>query len=189
MSRVAAGTILVSRPALSDPNFRRSVVLVMQHDPTGGTLGLVVNRPSPAKLADVVEKVDGVSGRDDVLWYGGPCKPAAVWVVHRRDDADERGSEVSKGVFVGGSPTLLSELLKTSEGNPSPHLFRVVRGYAGWGPGQLSREIQEGAWRTAEAEPDVLFGDESDSLWDDVLLRSQLPMRLPADTLRRARLN
>jgi putative transcriptional regulator len=164
-------------------------VLVFQHESKFGTMGVVVNRPSPAKLADVVEKIDGVRGREDVLWIGGPVQPSAVLVMHRRADLEERGQEVRPGLFLGGSPLLLGELLKTTPQNPAPSTFRVVRGYAGWAPGQLVREIREGSWRVADSEADVVFGAESDPLWDEVLVRSHLPFKLPSHTLRNARLN
>ena len=189
MPTIDAGKVLVSRPSLLDPNFKSTVVVLFQHERQGGTMGVVINRPSPAKLSDVVEKIEGVRGREDVLWVGGPCQPNAVWVLHRRADLEERGSEVSSGIFIGGSPELLSTLLKTTMQNPASSVFRVVRGYAGWGPGQLASEIREGAWRVVEPEADVLFGAESELLWEDVLTRAQLPIRLPSGTLRRARFN
>ena len=128
-------------------------------------------------------------GREQVLWVRGPVKPSADLVLHRRKDVDERGAEVRPGLFLGGSPQLLVELLKTSGPNPAPGVFRVVRGYAGWAPGQLAREVREGSWRVADSDADVLFGAEGELLWDDVLVRSQLPFPLPSHTLRAARLN
>jgi putative transcriptional regulator len=189
MPLIEAGRVLVARPGLMDPHFKATVVLVFQHDRDSGTMGVVVNRPSPARLRDVVEKVAGVDGREDVLWYGGPCQPNAVWVLHRRPDVEEPGSEVAPGLFLGGTPALLTELLTTTAPNPGGEMFRVVRGYAGWAPGQLAREIREGSWRVDEADPEILFGAQSDPLWEDVLTRSQLPFRLPPEVLRRARWN
>lgn len=189
MTALDSGKLLVARPGLIDPNFRRTVVLLFQHEAQFGTMGLVVNRPSPARLADVVEKIEGVKGREDLLWVGGPVQPSAVLVLHRRRDLPDPGAEVRPGLFVGGSPQLLIDLLKSTAPNPAPGVFRVVRGYAGWGPGQLQREIREGSWRVADSDADVLFGCEGEALWDDVLVRSQLPFELPSGTLRNARLN
>jgi putative transcriptional regulator len=189
MPTVSVGKLLVSRPVLVDPNFRRTVVLVFQHDALHGTMGVVVNRPSSARLCDVVEKVDGVAGREDVLWVGGPCRPNAVWVLHRRGDVASPGEELLPGLFIGVSPDLLSELLKTTPRNPGGESFRVVRGYAGWAPGQLAAELKDGAWRVVEPDVDVLFGAASDALWDDVILRAQLPFSPRPAALRSLRLN
>jgi len=189
MPLVETGKLLVARPSLLDPNFRRTVVLVFQHGAAFGTMGVVVNRPTAKKLRDVVEQIEGVHGRDDVLWNGGPVQPNAVWVLHRRADLDDKGEEVAPGMFLGGSPKLLTALLRSTPANPAPVVFRTLRGYAGWAPGQLAREVREGAWRVLDADPDVLFGAEGDPLWDEALVRAQLPFKPAAHVLRHAHLN
>jgi putative transcriptional regulator len=189
MRRPTPGALLVSRPVLLDPNFKQTVVLLFKHDAGEGSMGIVINRCGDVGVADALGQIDGAKGRTDRIWFGGPVQPNAIWVLHRRPDMDERGIEVSPGVFLGGSPKLLRDLLLTTAIDPAPSIFRVVQGYSGWGKGQLAQEIAEGAWRVADADADVMFGIEPDDLWEDVLTRAQLPFRLPADTLRNSRLN
>lgn len=189
MPKLRSGVLLVARPSLVDDNFRHSVILLFRHESKAGSMGLIVNRRSRLSLAKTLGNVTGATGREDRLWIGGPVQQNSVWVLHRRPDVDDRGLEVVPGIYLGGSPQLLRELLTTTPVNPAPAVFRVVQGYAGWGEGQLKHEIDEGAWRIAEPDPDVVFGAEADDLWDDVLTRAQLPFRLPADVLRNARWN
>ncbi len=189
MPSIGPGSLLVSRPPLVEPPFRHTVVLLFQHEAKVGSMGIVVNRCSSMRVADLVDKIEGLNGREDKLWIGGPVQPNAVWVLHRRDDVQDSGHLVAPGVYLGGSPALLRELMQTTPANPAPGVFRVVKGYAGWGAGQLAAEIRDGAWRVTEADGDVIFGAEADVLWDDVLTRAQLPFKLPADSLRNARHN
>jgi putative transcriptional regulator len=189
MRKPQQGSLLVARPALLDPNFRHAVILLFRHEDESGSMGLIVNRPSKLKVASSVGSMAGAEKRDDRLWIGGPVQQNSVWVLHRRPDLDDRGIEVVPGLFLGGSPALLRDLLLTTGVNPAPTVFRVVRGYAGWGEGQLKSEIDEGAWRVTDAVPEIIFGAEAEDLWDDVLTRAQLPFALPHDALRNARHN
>jgi putative transcriptional regulator len=182
------GSLLVARPALQDPNFRHAVILLFRHEEKEGSMGLIVNRPSAVKVSGSVGDLEGVE-RDDRLWIGGPVQQNSVWLLHSRLDLDDRGLEVVPGLFLGGSPVLLRDLMCTTGIDPAPGIFRVVRGYAGWGEGQLAREIAEGAWRVADADADLILHTEAEELWDDVLTRAQLTFRLPPDTLRKAKFN
>ncbi len=173
---------------MEDENFRRTVILLFQHDDSG-SMGIVVNRPTTYRVADLVQKIDGLEGRQDRLWIGGPVQPSAVWVLHCREDVSEPGARVAAGLFIGGSPVLLRDLMRLTPANPAPGVFRVVRGYAGWAPGQLAAEVKAGSWRVTDIDRDVIFGAEADLLWEDVLVRAQLPFRVPPDAIRNARLN
>jgi putative transcriptional regulator len=179
---------LVARPQLLDPNFRQAVILLFRHEEKEGSMGLIVNRPSAVRVAGSVGDLSGMK-REDRLWIGGPVQQNSVWLLHNRHDVDERGLEIVPGLFLGGSPILLRDLMCTTGIDPAPGIFRVVRGYAGWGGGQVSHEIAEGAWRVADADADLILRTEAEDLWDDVLTRAQLSWPLPSDTLRKARHN
>lgn len=184
-----AGSLLVSRTQLVDPNFRRTVILLFRHEEDEGSMGIVINRARDVKVSETLSKIDGAEGRSDRLWFGGPVQPNAFWVLHQRGDMDERGLEVAPRIYLGGSPTLLRELLQTTAVDPAPGIFRVVQGYAGWGKGQLATEMNDGAWFVADADGDLIFQTDADDLWEDVLTRAQLPFKLPTHTLRNARFN
>jgi putative transcriptional regulator len=188
MRKPRSGCLLVARPALQDANFRHAVILLFRHEEKAGSMGLIVNRPSAVRVAGSVGDLSGVK-RDDRLWIGGPVQQNSVWLLHRRQDVDERGLEVIPGLYLGGSPVLLRDLMRTTGADPAPGIFRVVRGYAGWGGGQLSHEIAEGAWRVADADGGLIMDTEPEDLWDDVLTRAQLSWSLPSDTLRKAKHN
>jgi putative transcriptional regulator len=188
MRKPRTGCLLVARPALIDPNFRHAVILLFRHEEKEGSMGLIVNRPSTIRVSGAVGDV-AASNRSDRLWIGGPVQQNSVWLLHSREDVDDRGLEVVPGLFLGGSPSLLRGLMASTGADPAPGVFRVVRGYAGWGEGQLAHEISEGAWRVAEADADLILQTDPEDLWDDVLTRAQISFRLPPDTLRKAKHN
>jgi putative transcriptional regulator len=162
-----AGQFLVAAPEMGDPRFERTVVLITQHDKTGA-LGIVVNRPlGEETLAHLLETV----GEKDVsvagsvpIFYGGPVQPEAVFVVHSADYSRPETTEINDRLSLTSSVHILRDIAAKS----GPAKILVAFGYAGWGPGQLERELQLGAWATAEADPNLVFDADRDSLWDNV---------------------
>ncbi len=156
------GWLLVSSPALVDPNFRRTVVLVTHHDAEGAA-GLVLSRPSELSIAEALPELGGLPFVDDVLYVGGPVQPQAVVVLAEFD-----ASEAAPEPIVGS----VSFLTPGAE-QPEPRLrrARVFAGYSGWGPGQLESELAEPAWIVVAAEPDDVFAVQPDVLWRTVLAR------------------
>lgn len=143
------GYFLVASPHLSDPNFDRTVVLLVQHDEEGA-LGLVLNRPTGKTVRDALKLVtEEEVSCDDEIHLGGPVR-GPISMLH----TDElRGNcEVLAGVYYTVEDELVNELLQVS-GTPR----RVFVGYSGWGPGQLESELQAGGWLTAAANVDDCF--------------------------------
>jgi putative transcriptional regulator len=154
-----AGSFLVARHVLQDPNFAQSVVLLLAHSPDGA-FGLVVNRPVP-------EPVEGVSFP---IYFGGPCPAPGLLLLHGHPDwqepepdaEEEAGQEVAPGIFVGDAACL-----ERARAAPDGQLrVRVFTGYAGWAGGQLEGEIAAGAWVVVPARGAVLFQTPADELWD-----------------------
>lgn len=159
--------LLVAAPALTDPNFTETVVLLLDSDEEGA-LGVVVNRPSPVLVADVLEVWRDVVTEPDVLFHGGPVSTdgALALAVPRDPDAPPVGfREVVAGLGVVDLDTPV-ELL--AEGVAS---FRIFVGYAGWGPGQLEAEIEEGSWFVVPGTAADAFADDPHELRRDVLRR------------------
>ncbi len=161
------GHLLVAGPTLRDPNFRRTVVLVGEHS-DDGALGVILNRTSGATvdeaLPELTELVDGT----DAIHVGGPVQPSAIVVLAEFQDPDRAGTLVLDDVgFLPAEvdPDALGELRRS----------RVFAGYAGWGPGQLDGELEEGSWIIEPAVPDDVFTTEPDELWSDVLRRKGGP--------------
>ena len=161
------GQLLIAGPALLDPNFRRTVVLVGEHS-EDGALGLVLNRSSETTvdeaLPELVAIVDGV----EQVHVGGPVQPSAIVVLADFVEPDRAGSLVLDSVgFLPSEvdPDELGELRRA----------RVFAGYAGWGPGQLDGELEDGSWIVEPALPDDVFTADPDELWSQVLRRKGGP--------------
>jgi putative transcriptional regulator len=162
----APGQFLVASPHLRDPNFARSVVLLCEHDDDGGSMGLVVNRPSETPLADALEGVGATSTQR--LWQGGPVQRDIVIVLHHGLDV-EGARPVSEAMALGGDAGQLLEALRRGS-----TAVRVFAGYSGWGVGQLRRELEEGSWIVCPGSAEVVFDTTPTEMWAH-LLRSLGP--------------
>jgi putative transcriptional regulator len=156
------GQLLISSPALVDPNFRRTVVLITHHDDEGA-MGLVLTRPSDVRVADAVPELAGLSGADGVVYVGGPVQPEAIMALAEFDDPDDAVATVVGSVGFVPAESSVEEL--------SIRRVRVFAGYSGWGAGQLEAELEEPSWIVADAEADDAFADDPDELWRTVLQR------------------
>lgn len=136
---------------MRDPNFHRTVVLLVQHT-AEGALGLVINRETPVRLAEVVEHLEVASGANrsnrPVLW-GGPVERGAGFVLFKGRAPE--GWQIRADLSVSASRERLAALVATGTE------FHLCLGYAGWGPGQLDKEYAEGSWLHTDASPEVLF--------------------------------
>ena len=159
------GRLLVATPPLVDPNFDRTVVLMLEHGDEGA-LGLVLNRPSETELEDVLPEWRSLASSPSVVFAGGPVSPDSVIALARGAGRD-----------VEGYVELLDDLGTIDLGRDPLDLgaplsgLRVFVGYAGWAPGQLDNELEEGAWFVVDVENDDPFATEPDRLWRNVLRR------------------
>ena len=130
------GQLLVAGPALLDPNFHRTVVLVGDHS-DHGAMGVVLDRPSAVTVADAVAPLAALTGPDELVYLGGPVHPEAVLVL-----AEFANREQAESLVVDGVGFLPGELDDAHALGELPHV-RVFAGYAGWAPGQLEAERDE----------------------------------------------
>ena len=161
-----AGSLLIASPTVEDPNFARTVILLLDHD-EDGALGVVLNRPSDMPVCDALPDWADVVSQPAVVHVGGPVTPDAVvclgrarlgdsplgWtpVAHQVGAIDlDRGPEEFAGVLDG---------------------LRLFAGYSGWAAGQLEAEMLEGGWLVVAAEPGDAFTPEPRLLWSTVLRR------------------
>jgi putative transcriptional regulator len=171
------GQLLIASPALVDPNFHRTVVLVTAHG-DDGAVGLVLNRPSEATVDEAVPQLGAITDGDELIYVGGPVNPTGVAVLAEFDEPGEAGVHVLDDVgFVD-----LEQALAGAP--PSLRRRRVYAGVAGWGEGQLEDEVERDDWILEPATVEDVFGDASD-LWAAVLLRKggsyALVARMPED--------
>jgi putative transcriptional regulator len=163
---VEAGVLLIASPMLGDPNFRRTVVYVLDHRPDG-SVGVVLNRPSDVTLLDVLPQWFELASSPRTLFVGGPVETnAALCLGEVRNGSRPRGWTAVSG------PVGLTDL-DTDPGavERDLHQVRVFAGYAGWGAGQLAGEIADGAWLVVAGHSSDVFADPGGDLWRDVLRR------------------
>src|SRR3954451_7698898 len=130
------GKLLIASPALVDPNFARTVVLIAEHT-QDGALGVVPNRPTSALIGEAVDELNGVVEPGDPVFAGGPVQTESVMVLAEFDDPEIAAALVLEDV---GSPPADSDTEDLSE---CTRRARVFAGHAGWGPGQLDDELEE----------------------------------------------
>jgi putative transcriptional regulator len=161
-----AGQFLIATPAMEDPRFARTVILIVEHSETGA-LGVVLNRPvGEQKLKDLLDAVGekGAEAAGSVpIFAGGPVQPEVGFVVHSPDYRIAETVAVTDRVSMTSSVKILKDIAAKS----GPAKTLIAFGYAGWGAGQLEGEIEAGAWATAEADPALVFDADRDKLWDD----------------------
>jgi putative transcriptional regulator len=155
---------LIASPQMRDPNFQRAVLLLMQHN-REGALGLVVNRESPVRMGDVVDRLVAVSphrANRPVLW-GGPVERGAGFVLFRGKAPE--GWQIRGDLSVSASKERLSALVASGAD------FHLCLGYAGWSAGQLDREFAEGSWIHLDASADLIFECPVGDRYDRALAR------------------
>jgi len=161
------GRLLVATPSLRDPNFERTVVLLVAHE-EGGALGVVLNRATEVPVAEVLGPWGSLADEPAVVFVGGPVRPAAA--ICR--------ALARPGVDTLTGFTRVSGAVGTVDLSADPDTLRaavlgvrVFAGYAGWSPGQLETEIETGSWFVFDALPGDAFAGRPDDLWPMVLRR------------------
>ncbi|MDQ4008621.1 MAG: YqgE/AlgH family protein [Actinomycetota bacterium] len=162
------GRLLVATPKLEDPNFARTVVLLLDHD-DDGALGVIISRPTTVPVAEVLPGWSDMVTGPDVLFSGGPVATDSALAVAVLAEDDEDAPVGWRPLYPGAGlvdldapPELLAGMLTG---------MRVFAGYAGWGSGQLEEEIAEGAWYVVSAETEDLLCPDAEVLWRRVLRR------------------
>jgi putative transcriptional regulator len=162
--------LLVAMPQLDDPNFKRSVVLLVHHG-EGGSFGIVLNRALDLTMSELMQNsgIQWPTGVGSVGW-GGPVQPERGWVVFCDDHStsaaagDDVVATLEQGVCVTGS----LDMLRAVASHP-PAAVRLFLGYAGWGAEQLESELAEGAWLLAPLRREVVFDTAENSMWESVV--------------------
>jgi putative transcriptional regulator len=160
--------LLLAMPQLSDPNFSRAVVLMIEHSPQG-SFGLVINHPSPITATELLDSLQ-MSWRGEasaVVWAGGPVSPSTGWVLHEPVGVAQPGQgtiAITSSISLSTSPDRLRAIA-----NQPPRNIRLLLGYSGWGPGQLEAEMARGAWLHASADPKIVFDTPAEDIWGSAM--------------------
>jgi putative transcriptional regulator len=160
----AVGRFLVAEPSLEDPNFSKSVVLIIRHG-DGGAFGLIINRfvklTSPKEILALFNEEAPESNALVAVHIGGPVQPASTLVHHSAEFKVERTA--GAGDLFAVSPTV-DTMIATVRGK-GPLKMQMFFGYAGWAPGQLEQEIDSWSWVLIDADRDLVFSEEPSSVW------------------------
>ena len=176
-----AGQLVVATPELRDPSFARTVVLLLQVDVDDGALGLVLNRPSGTDVEEVLPGWGALSAQPAVVFTGGPVEPSAAICLGRGRPGGPPTAAfaVVEGVPPGSVGTVDLEV-SPDVLRASVSEVRLFAGYAGWSPGQLEAEVDDGAWWVLESLPADAFDPRPEQLWRRLLLRQGPPLAFAA---------
>ncbi len=159
----ATGRLLISEPFLEDPNFKRSVVILCDHN-DDGSFGFVLNRVLDLRVGDFMEDLPET---DAVVSFGGPVQNDALFYIHTFGERIPNSIPVMDDLYMGGDFETLQELLQSGEADRTNVRFFV--GYSGWGAGQLDGELEANSWIVAKSDVPTIMQATSEEAWGDIL--------------------
>jgi len=165
VTELSAPTFLIAVPQLGDPNFTRAVILILEHGEKG-SMGLVLSRSTNLTMDSFCDSqgIEYCGDGGEPVFVGGPVQTERAFILHSPGPRGPETEDVLDGVCISYS----QESLRMLSEQPTDQL-RVFLGYAGWGPGQLAAELQEGAWLIHEASADLVFAGQGRDPWQEAL--------------------
>jgi putative transcriptional regulator len=173
------GKLLVASRGLADPNFAKTVILLVHFD-DHGVVGLILNRRTEIPLSRVLEGLEGAKDLSDPAYLGGPVEIPSVFALFRSPAKIEGAERVFSGVYLISTKALFEQTLAA---RPDPQVFHVYLGYAGWTNDQLRREVELGGWFIFPADTAAVFNSDPGSLWPEMIRKTELKLAgsQPAD--------
>lgn len=182
------GYFLIAEANMLDPNFKHTVVLIIEHN-EDGAFGLIVNRKSELNLVDILPEFNTKRGRTTPIYFGGPVQQEFLFAIHSKlidKHHSQTSIEIIPEVYFEPGFRNLEDYFKDSywdtlppDDKPKIHLFL---GYSGWGPKQLERELREGSWIIHKATPKIIFHQNPEEGWKDALRQKGGIYKIFADT-------
>ncbi|NOY37171.1 MAG: YqgE/AlgH family protein [Chlorobi bacterium] len=167
-----AGRVLVSEPFLPDENFRRSIVFLAEHNEKG-TIGFVLNKPIKAHIHELVNDFPDV---EFTVSLGGPVATDTLHYIHTLGPVIPDSKRVYRNIYWGGDYDAIKKMI--SLGTIGTEQIRFFVGYAGWGQGQLEREISENSWVATHIRPEMIMSGYQPEIWKEVLRSMGAKFRL-----------
>lgn len=172
-----APSLLLSMPQLMDPNFNRTVVLLIRHS-DDGAFGLVVNRPlvTTGRVVVSLDQSEQVStDRELQVWIGGPVEPQRSWILVGETPGatslgvagSGSGMPIAEHLYLSTSPDLVRRMIEPSP----PECARLLVGCSGWGPGQLEDELEASAWLLSDVDRNLIFNTPPERMWEAAIRR------------------
>jgi len=172
--------ILIAHPAFRDLEYRQTVLLAAPA-PTGGHVGVILNRPTRRSLGSLFPEHEPSKKVVDPVYYGGPFSRGALVALVRADEAPGAGSVLlMKNLYLAFRANTIDHVIETT-----PNEARYFVGYVGWRPGELKSEIDRGLWAVQNAEVDMVFRKDTENLWEEL---QQASRRIRAEAAAGARL-
>lgn len=176
MPEFLRGQFLIAKPHIRDSNFFKTAVLMVEHNDEGA-MGLIVNRPSSATVADALEGT--VDSKDETLVYvGGPVEPKALFILHNAAHLDPGEEAIVAEILVGSSAEVFEQVVEAAGDSDQSVQFRIFAGCSGWGPGQLEGEIARGDWFLYPASQEIVFHDDPYVVWETLVTAVQQAHRI-----------
>jgi putative transcriptional regulator len=157
------GKILISEPFLIDYYFKRSVVLLAEHNEEG-TFGLILNKPVEMLITDVIQDFPDFSAQ---VFLGGPVKTDNLYFIHTKGEIIEESMEIIPGIFWGGEIEHVKELITIGKINPAEIKFFV--GYSGWVSKQLENELERNSWLVSDIKAKDVMAIDTTDLWNSAV--------------------
>jgi putative transcriptional regulator len=167
---LAIGKLLVASRDLGDPNFAKTVILLVRYDDGKGAVGLVINKRTDVPIRRIFHDLKEATGRNDPVYIGGPVELNTVMALLKAPSKPDGASRVFGDVYLISDKDLLTQTLASKA---EAGVFHTYVGYAGWGPGQLEHEVELGAWHIMPAEAAMVFHADPDSLWERLITRTE----------------
>jgi putative transcriptional regulator len=167
---LAVGKLLVASRDLGDPNFAKTVILLVRYDEDKGAVGLVINKRTDVPISRVFQDLKEAHGRTDPVYIGGPVELNTVMALLKSASKPEGSSRVFGDVYLISNKDLLTETLGS---HAEAAVFHTYIGYAGWGAGQLEHEVELGAWHIMPADGATVFHADPDSVWPRLIGRTE----------------
>lgn len=161
---VETGKLLIAEPFMLDPHFKRSVVLIADHDKEEGTVGFILNRKTGLKLNELTE--DFGEFEADVF-YGGPVDNNSMYFIHTAGNILDNSLEICPGIYRSGDYDKLKILIECKLITSASIRFYI--GYSGWSAGQLEEEMKDPAWIVSDMDPNYLYKSNPEQLWKEIL--------------------
>jgi putative transcriptional regulator len=162
----ANGVLLVAKPGLPDPRFAETVVLVTQA-PEGQTVGVILNRPLRAKLAELVQDESLLHHYKGTVYFGGPVMERSIVALFRSSEPPRAPAfHVLKGIYLSMHPGIVEPLLRESGAG-----YRIYAGFSGWAARQLEGEIERDGWYVLPASEQLVFRSDTAGMWEELLAR------------------
>ncbi|MCA9058645.1 MAG: YqgE/AlgH family protein [Planctomycetaceae bacterium] len=170
MLQFTTGQLLIAADHLRDPNFYRSVVLMLEHTEEGA-MGLVVNKPSGITVETALNEQMTDVKCETPVFLGGPVERSALFVLHNSPILGKQDEQILPGLYLAGSHDSFEEVVRAGTQSSGPANFRVFCGYAGWGGGQLEGELARGDWHLQPGDAPLVLEEDPYGTWEICLRR------------------